>query len=404
MFCSGNNGSIPSGDIIHQLRSIVTKTNKHKIISSSASHNIRASLTDVSSLSNVAVAVPIAVGSSSNQNNINNNNNQDDDELYEVITDEITIAGQKNLVQKVKIRLGDYKVPWTLDSEASSCMRCNRGFGVFFKRRHHCRLCGYCVCSSCSSTRLALKFLYEDGGSRVCRDCYDNQASSILPPQSCTPVAVFNGCFHEMSVENNPKYAVLNSLDNESLSILAKKSMSYAQMIVDENGKRLSLSSPQQNQQPPINSLAQGVIDSMDTLKHQLILQHESILSYPFPLLGDKSPQEYVDYLKNLETYVTPNTRRQMIESILQNNGVWEEISSPSSEDKENCRSNNVAIKNCTSVYDTPQFKVGTGCGLNNIVWESDSDATMSPRSVSPKIISSSGSSRLYNNGSSRCR
>jgi FYVE, RhoGEF and PH domain containing 5/6 len=38
---------------------------------------------------------------------------------------------------------------WVPDSKTSSCMRCGRSFG-WRRRRHHCRLCGRCVCSSCS--------------------------------------------------------------------------------------------------------------------------------------------------------------------------------------------------------------------------------------------------------------
>ncbi len=39
---------------------------------------------------------------------------------------------------------------WIPDSKTESCMRCGRTFG-WRRRRHHCRLCGRCVCSSCSN-------------------------------------------------------------------------------------------------------------------------------------------------------------------------------------------------------------------------------------------------------------
>lgn len=38
---------------------------------------------------------------------------------------------------------------WVPDGKAESCMRCGRTFG-WRRRRHHCRLCGRCVCGSCS--------------------------------------------------------------------------------------------------------------------------------------------------------------------------------------------------------------------------------------------------------------
>ena len=45
----------------------------------------------------------------------------------------------------------DHWVPaiWIPDGNTSSCMRCGRSFG-WRRRRHHCRLCGRCICASCS--------------------------------------------------------------------------------------------------------------------------------------------------------------------------------------------------------------------------------------------------------------
>lgn len=44
---------------------------------------------------------------------------------------------------------------WIPDGKTESCMRCGRTFG-WRRRRHHCRLCGRCVCSSCSGKVSAL--------------------------------------------------------------------------------------------------------------------------------------------------------------------------------------------------------------------------------------------------------
>ena len=38
---------------------------------------------------------------------------------------------------------------WIPDGKTDACMRCGRPFG-WRRRRHHCRLCGRCVCGSCS--------------------------------------------------------------------------------------------------------------------------------------------------------------------------------------------------------------------------------------------------------------
>jgi FYVE, RhoGEF and PH domain containing 5/6 len=40
---------------------------------------------------------------------------------------------------------------WIPDGRTESCMRCGRPFG-WRRRRHHCRLCGRCVCASCSGS------------------------------------------------------------------------------------------------------------------------------------------------------------------------------------------------------------------------------------------------------------
>ena len=50
-----------------------------------------------------------------------------------------------------KRRKVDHWVPaiWIPDEKTSSCMRCGRSFG-WRRRRHHCRLCGRCICASCS--------------------------------------------------------------------------------------------------------------------------------------------------------------------------------------------------------------------------------------------------------------
>ena len=40
---------------------------------------------------------------------------------------------------------------WIPDGKTESCMRCGRTFG-WRRRRHHCRLCGRCVCAACSGS------------------------------------------------------------------------------------------------------------------------------------------------------------------------------------------------------------------------------------------------------------
>jgi FYVE/RhoGEF/PH domain-containing protein 5/6 len=47
---------------------------------------------------------------------------------------------------------------WIPDAKTANCMRCARAFG-WRRRRHHCRLCGRCVCSACSGQASWLRCL-----------------------------------------------------------------------------------------------------------------------------------------------------------------------------------------------------------------------------------------------------
>lgn len=57
----------------------------------------------------------------------------------------------------------DHFIPaiWVPDGKTDSCMRCGRLFN-WRRRRHHCRLCGRCVCGTCSgrvSAHCSLSFM-----------------------------------------------------------------------------------------------------------------------------------------------------------------------------------------------------------------------------------------------------
>jgi hypothetical protein len=56
------------------------------------------------------------------------------------------------------------------EEDASNCSICSLPLGKrYFRRRHHCRSCGKCVCSKCSPNSVALPHL--QGVQRVCNPC-----------------------------------------------------------------------------------------------------------------------------------------------------------------------------------------------------------------------------------------
>ncbi|KAM6496696.1 hypothetical protein JOM56_007169 [Amanita muscaria] len=65
---------------------------------------------------------------------------------------------------------------WVPDEKTRECMRCGQTFG-WRRRRHHCRLCGRCVCATCSAKTFYIADLdAKDGSSkpaRACNICYE---------------------------------------------------------------------------------------------------------------------------------------------------------------------------------------------------------------------------------------
>jgi len=81
----------------------------------------------------------------------------------------------------------DHFVPaiWIPDGKTQSCMRCGRTFG-WRRRRHHCRLCGRCVCGSCSSKTfwvLGDSSKESQKPARACDACYDTVFPVLESPQ-----------------------------------------------------------------------------------------------------------------------------------------------------------------------------------------------------------------------------
>lgn len=71
----------------------------------------------------------------------------------------------------VEFELGETAPKWVKDHETDICMKCQTSFSTL-RRRHHCRACGFVVCATCSTKKIALR--YDDNNlNRVCDTCYD---------------------------------------------------------------------------------------------------------------------------------------------------------------------------------------------------------------------------------------
>ena len=217
------------------------------------------------------------------------------------------------------------------------------------------------------------------------------------------------------------KYELLNQLDNQTLAaMIPSQSITHAKHQASSGYAAVA------EQTKVKNELAQKVIDQMDTLSHTLMKQHSSLLTNPSPspplLKGqnlmadgdfDVTPTTRYTHFYSLTysfthllTYLLTYCRRHMIESIMQNNGVWEVDSDSSispaptinttskknvtfSKSYENSHPNLMSYSSLagSTSKSTPYLRDKTEKNnMNHVVWEcSDSDST--PLSVSPKGI-----------------
>jgi len=76
---------------------------------------------------------------------------------------------------ELSVKCVAYKTGWVKDTDANECQACDTPFGLI-KRRHHCRICGLCICHECSSQHNGkVKLIQiedkEPNGSRICNRC-----------------------------------------------------------------------------------------------------------------------------------------------------------------------------------------------------------------------------------------
>ncbi|TBU26804.1 hypothetical protein BD311DRAFT_779367 [Dichomitus squalens] len=137
---------------------------------------------------------------------------------------------------------------WVPDGKTESCMRCGRTFG-WRRRRHHCRLCGRCVCGSCSGKTF---YIVESGAkdsksARACDSCYDT-VFPLLEQPSDPSVTVTAGTVHShftLSGLKSMPSLLLNDVTSSSPSAL---------MAIDLDSPKRMLS-PIEDESSPLDEL-----------------------------------------------------------------------------------------------------------------------------------------------------
>ncbi|XP_078594907.1 FYVE, RhoGEF and PH domain-containing protein 4-like isoform X2 [Branchiostoma floridae x Branchiostoma japonicum] len=90
---------------------------------------------------------------------------------YQLIKGQIKREEDQNLPEEVSAsELGKRAPQWIKDNEVTMCMRCSQAFNALKRRRHHCRACGWVVCSRCSNYKEKLE--YSGKTDRVCKHCF----------------------------------------------------------------------------------------------------------------------------------------------------------------------------------------------------------------------------------------
>ena len=73
-----------------------------------------------------------------------------------------------------------YEVGWVIEENVKYCMLCEGEFGIF-NWKHHCRSCGYVMCSACSPYNVPIPECVETGeiSSKVCCNCFGFKSTRV---------------------------------------------------------------------------------------------------------------------------------------------------------------------------------------------------------------------------------
>jgi len=93
-------------------------------------------------------------------------------------------------------------VPGNWQEDKNSCNLCRVPIGKFL--RHHCRICGRCVCASCSPSSVQIEGVHK-GPQRACRACVSNV---LLVPAMTQRFGLLSGQLMELSGDRRPRAEV----------------------------------------------------------------------------------------------------------------------------------------------------------------------------------------------------
>lgn len=130
--------------------------------------------------------------------------------------------GKETTCNVVYLNKHPYQVGWIKDADVKACMACASSFN-FFKRKHHCRKCGFVVCNSCSQDRLRIPeiLVSEPKGSRVCTSCshqhYLDSKRKVDAIKEADPNSLEALLEKWKSVTKNDNTAAVDGLSKEQL-------------------------------------------------------------------------------------------------------------------------------------------------------------------------------------------
>lgn len=146
---------------------------------------------------------------------------------------------------------------WIPDEKTEGCMRCGRTFG-WRRRRHHCRLCGRCVCGACSDKTFFIADVNPDTASskpaRACNACYEAVFPLLDPPEErevdSNDITGTLGSGTLSSLTNMPSWMSMPSLP------LAPASAPDALMAIDREP-----ATPRRSKRRSVASISENEVD-----------------------------------------------------------------------------------------------------------------------------------------------